>query len=166
MISNLWFPLWAWGSPPVSLGMAPGVVDVTRVVLAQSIKTAMMLSGSSSGNGTVQVVVYADTATGPGALISSIPMTFTATNQFKTVALSLVAGAYWIGLQNVGAGQINMFCVTLPNPFLPGTDAPVSQTTTYSAWSAAGQGATVPNPFPMGAVARNYSAIATWLQAA
>jgi hypothetical protein len=76
------------------------------------------------------------------------------------------AGTYWIGTQNisVAAGGPTLRSATGANPFITGMDAPGANNTP-NAWSIAGQGTTIANPFPLAGVLRNGLVPAVWLQA-
>lgn len=167
VISDLWAPIWPWSGSLTSNAYAIGQLTVTRTVLAQPIKSVMLWNGNVATT-TVRLVVYADTPTGPGALVTSVAMTFSSLNTKLTAALAVPAGTYWMGVQNIGAASYNLQTVNAYNPFLPGAEIqPASvASSAFNGWGVAGQGSTVPDPFPMGAVTRNYLVPMIWVQAA
>jgi hypothetical protein len=163
-ISNLWLPLW----PYASLGTQvynPGQLRVSRVVLPMAIKT-VQLDITANVASTLRVCVYADTATGPGALLYQSGDISGAAIAAPTAALGPVpAGTYWIGVQNIGAsGAPTIRSINGLNPFLTGLDVPGANALP-NAWSNAGQGVAIPNPFPMAGVLRAGNVPAIFLQA-
>src|SRR6266576_1665619 len=163
-ISNLWLPLF----PCASLGTQvynPGQLRVTRTVLAAAIKT-VQLEITAGVASTLRVCVYADTAAGPGALLYQTADISGSAIAAPTAALGPVpAGTYWIGVQNTGAsGGPTIRSCNGANPFLTGLDLPGANAIP-NAWSNAGQGTTIANPFPLAGVLRAGNVPAIFLQA-
>jgi hypothetical protein len=163
-ISNLWLPLWPYASLGTQVYNA-GQLRVSRVVLPMAIK-AVQLDITAGVASTLRVCVFADTGTGPGALLYQSADISGAAIAAPTAALGPVpAGTYWIGVQNVGAsGAPTIRSINGLNPFLTGVDVPGANALP-NAWSNAGQGVAIPNPFPMAGVLRAGNTPAIFLQA-
>jgi len=171
IITDLWRPVWAWG---VVVGGNTAVIPangmfITRTVLGSAIKTALLFSGGST-SGQFRFTAYADTPAGPGALIAqSATVTITTSSQQRTAALSVPAGACWIGVQNMLGSTLTLGGLRTHNPFLSGTAIPSSETSDqwlFSAWVVSGLGGVVPDPFPLAGASKNVFMPAVWLQGA
>jgi hypothetical protein len=143
-LSGLWVPLFPYGS--LSTGsVVNGQVFVTRFVAPQAYDTVQM-EVTTSATSSYQVGVWADTATGPGALLAQSGVLPGAGTGLKTAAVAVPAGPCWIGIQNVGTGGATLRSVTGgTNSMLPGMEPPTIMVNT--AWFKNGNGTTLPNPF-------------------
>lgn len=162
-VSGLWTPIFAVG---VIFGQSVGVgqTRITRTSIPQPI-VACAIDGTGSGNAIWIVVVYADTPTGPGALIAqSAAMPQAAT--ILTAAIACAAqGPCWVGVQNVGTQSVAFRSGNTFNPYMSGLD-PVGLNVNASGWLVSGAGLTPPNPLPLGSVIRNSFGPLIYLQAA
>jgi Collagen triple helix repeat (20 copies) len=165
VLPNLWFPLWPYFISGSNSTVTNGTMRVSRVVLTQDVKAVGVDSASTTGWGAF-VVVYADTPTGPGALLSSGTINGGSTG-LKSAALSLSAGVYWIGVSNTtgNASTMTLRGASGANPFMTGLDAPANNAGVANCWSATPAGTTAPNPFPTTGVTRNQENPAIYLQA-
>jgi hypothetical protein len=163
VIPDLWFPLWPYGINGInSVGNSLGQLKITRTVLTQAVK-AVKFDASASSSATIIIMAYADTPTGPGALVAQTPLISNSAAP-RTGAFSLAAGVYWIGLMNTNASSMSGRNISGANPYLSGTDGTMG-TALANAWIITGVGATPPDPFPMATVARNIEMPAIMLQA-
>lgn len=162
-LPGLWNPLWAYPAGS-ALTCNAGLLRVTRATLLQNV-VAVQLDVAVLGSTTVVVAVYADGAAGPGAVVTQTAAISAATAGTKQAAITVPAGTYWFGVQNTGAAVVQLRGPTGGSPFMPGADAPGTNIL-YSGWAASSQGATIADPFPLGSVARNSTAISLWFQAA
>jgi hypothetical protein len=144
-VSGSWVALFPYAALATGT-VANGTVIATRFVSPQAYDTVQMepTTGTTSS---YQIGCWADTATGPGALLASSPVISAATAGVKQVALAVPTGPCWIGIQNVGAsGAGNLRAVSNGgNQLLPGMDAPT--VTLNHAWFRNGMGTALPNPF-------------------
>jgi hypothetical protein len=165
VISDLWFPLWPYGAISGSTAsIAQGTMRISRMVLGQEIKTVRVDATNTTSGASLQAVVYADTSTGPGALIIT-SSAFGGTNTGnRQAALSLTPGTYWIGVLQTGGVAIPLRGAAGANPYLSGIDNSVGATMP-NCWTAPGPLAAAPNPFPMAGVVRTNEAAAIYLQA-
>lgn len=165
-ISNLWVPLWAYAGLSTQ-AFGTGLLRVGRTVLPMAVKTVQLEVTTAVAGSILRVGVFADTASGPGALLYQSADFSGASAVALTAALGPVpAGTYWIGVQNTGAsGGPTLRCASGSNPFLTGNDLPGANNLPNS-WSASAQGTALPNPFPLGSVSRSGLTPALWLQAA
>jgi hypothetical protein len=125
---------------------------ITRGVLGSAVKTAQM-EVATAGATNIVIVAYADTPSGPGALaLQSAPISAAATGVF-TVPFSLAAGTWWLGVQNVGSVGVTLRTVLALNPYLPGIDTPGTNALN-SCWYITGQGAVIPDPWPVTGIIR------------
>jgi hypothetical protein len=114
--------------------------------------------------GKYRIVAYADTASGPGALLAQTADIDAATSGAKTSALSLAAGTYWIGVHNISGVSLTFRSILAMNSFLPGVDAP-GNNNLPSCWYT-NPGVSIPNPWPTTGITRNGSAFSVYVQAA
>lgn len=168
-ISGLWmsaFPMIGFGGA----GITAGMMRVTRVVVPTAMQQAAF-EVSSLGATTVKVVAFADTATGPGALVLESAAVDGSTTGLKQVAFALPAGTYWVGVQNVGTATVTLRYASGVNTSLTGHDLPtipLAINTYGNCWQVSAQGTTVKNPFNNGlttGIVRSQMMVAMFLQA-
>jgi hypothetical protein len=144
-VTGSWVPLFPYASLATGT-VANGTLIVTRFVSPQAYDTVQMETTTNTTS-SYQIGVWADTATGPGALLTQTAVISGVGTGVKTAALAVPTGPCWIGIQNVGGtGSATLRAVgNGGNPLLPGTDAPT--VTLHHAWFRTGMGGTLPNPF-------------------
>jgi hypothetical protein len=167
LITGLWGQPWPSANTE-TVNFPAGEVRVTRVVLAQAITTVMVPVYSGLSGGALRVAAYADTPTGPGALIAqtaSIPAT---SSGDKTAALAVPAGPCWLAVQSTGTAAFTTFQCLGTNPMLPGTDAVTVLTLNglTNGWRVSSQGTTVKDPFPIASVVRDSKAMLVYVKGA
>lgn len=161
--SGLWGSLW----PYTSLGtqnLGVGLLRATRTTLLQAISQVQFEVTTANAAASVRVLVYADTPTGPGALIAQSDPIDCSTTGAKLVALALNPGSYWFAVHNLGTASTAMRSVLGMNPFLIGTDQP-GNNATHNCWQVPNQGTTVKDPFPMATVQRQGAFASLFFQA-
>jgi hypothetical protein len=163
-IPNLWNPLFAYANTTTQAWGA-GLMKMTRAILPMAIKTVQVeVTGASSSN--LRVGVWADTPTGPGQLLYQTADIAGAVAVALTAALAVPAGAYWFGVQNLGASSLTLRAVQGMSPFLPGLDVPGANNIP-NAWNyGAGNGAVLPVTPPSGALTRSGLCALLFVQAA
>lgn len=166
-LSGLWmsvFPYIAYAGS----ALTAGTLRVTRCTLPAAIQQAQM-EVSSAGTTTIRYAAFADTPTGPGALLAqSASIDTSGTTGARIATFALPAGTCWLGVQNVGAGSVTMRVVSGVNQALPGHDTPVvpyAPTAVWNAWQVVAQGTTIKDPFPTTGIARNVSFVGMFVQA-
>ena len=163
-ISGLWMPLFPFsGTGTQNCGQ--GLCRVTRAIIQVPVSSWQMEVTVAVAGAIFRIGIYADTPTGPGALLYQSGDIDGGTVGNKTVTFSVPAGTYWIALQNVGgAGNPTLRSSTGANPWLPGVDQP-GNNNLPNGWQAPGSGTTLKDPFPMGSIARTGAMYALFWQA-
>jgi hypothetical protein len=133
------------------------------VLLASAMK-AVQIDINTAGATTLRIGVYADTANGPGALLTQTADIAGGTTGAVTTALSVPAGACWLAVQNTGSAAVTPRTISGANPFLSGLDAPGANNLPNT-WLAVSQGTSLPSTFPLGSVSRTGLFVALFLQA-
>lgn len=151
IISGLWTPIWPFASLTTQ-NLLSGAVRATRIVLPNAI-TDVQIEISTGGAAVFRVGVYADTPTGPGALLTQTADMSGSSVVAVRAALVLAAGTYWFAVINLGSAQLGFRCAAGFNAYLPGLDQPVANTQN-NCWTLAGQ-AGLPNPWPSVGITRS-----------
>ena len=152
------------------VGITAGMMRVTRVVVLAAMQQ-VAFEVASLGATTVKAAAFADTATGPGALVLELAAVDVSVVGLKSTAFALAAGTYWIGVQNVGTATVTLRYGSGINPSLTGHDIPtipLAVNTYGNCWQVSAQGTTVKNPFNNGlgtGIVRNQMMVAMFLQA-
>ena len=151
VVSGLWTPAFSasHGSPTVALTM--GYIFATRCFLWQASDQVQFELTTGAALTYIRVLAYADTPTGPGALLATGTADVTASGTgLKTATIALPAGYFWIALFNImGDGtNVNLRASITDNPLLPGSGGIIAATSiTPSAWIKNVGTAVSPNPW-------------------
>lgn len=149
VISGLWSPIFAMsGSSTGSL--VSGVMRVTRVLFDKAVSGFGVWNQNAAG-ANFHIVVYADTAAGPGALLHRGALMNSDSSGVQQTAYALAAATpVWVGIQSV-LGSPTFSLWTGWNPLTP--IKPQANVNANQAWHVAGQPTTPVNPFPIASVA-------------
>jgi hypothetical protein len=162
VITGLWvspFPYHAFSTGTI----ASGIGRIFRVELNQAFNMVQIEIVTASST-SLRVGLWADTATGPGALVvQSNVFTATSTGVF-TSPMAIPVGNYWLGVANTGAGGPTLRVVNGTNLYSAGHD-PIAANALVGGWSA-NVGTTMPNPWPTPPLSRNVQAPVIYLRAA
>lgn len=165
-ISGYWQALYPYNTF-ITQPCPSGHSRLTRTVVSFGVQATQIESTVNAAGGKLRVVCYADTATGPGALVAQSAEFTMDSFGAKTAAISFPAGAYWIGIHNTGSVSVTMRTSLTQNFFLPGFGGPASPPgagNVPSCWQA-NPGTTIPNPWPTTGITRDGAAYAVFLQA-
>jgi hypothetical protein len=169
-ITGLWMSTYSYNGFG-GAAVAAGMMRVTRVIVPSAM-AVVAFEVTAIGTTTVKCVAFADTATGPGALVLESAAVDGSTTGLKSTPFVLAAGTYWLGVQNVGAATVTLRYASGVNMSLPGHDLPtipLAVNTFGNCWQITAQGTTVKNPFNNGlttGIVRSQMMIAQFLQAA
>lgn len=168
-ISGLWQSLWPVIGTSTGSAYAIGTTFVWRASIPYAFTNMLWNANSVTANSTFRVGIYADTPTGPGALLVQTADLVSSTTAVQTAALAWTGGMCWVGVQQVGSAQGPFNAIQGISPWGVGVNQPGTLGANLSGWSAAGQGSVMPNPFPSSGVVKGATASALpliYLQAA
>jgi hypothetical protein len=162
VITGLWeaaFPYHAFSTGQITTGTG----RIFRVELGQAFDQ-VQIEVTTANSTTLRVVLYADTPSGPGALLASSGIISAGSTGVFTSPIAIPAGTGWLALVNTGAGGPTVRVVNGTNPYSAG-HGQVAANALIGGWSAA-VGGTVPNPWPLTPISRNVQAPVMFLRAA